>query len=235
MNFHNPIRYAVLASTNEFIMRSYRKLPHGTVVVADTQTKGRGRFNRKWHSGRGGLWFSVLLKHKKPEKTFLLTFAAAVSVAKAIREQGLPAVIKWPNDILIHGRKVCGILTENVVAGKSVATVVGIGINVNNHVGLASATTLKSEKGIEIDKESLLKDVLRYYARYCDAYTKDSYSSILRDWKLLWDSGGKKVRVTTVRGVVSGVAAGISGDGSLIVRAKGREIIVVEGDLVQGV
>jgi BirA family biotin operon repressor/biotin-[acetyl-CoA-carboxylase] ligase len=233
MHFTNIVRRRVIASTNDFLREHYHSIPHGTVVVADTQTRGRGRFRRRWQSGRGGLWFSILLKQNHVGKTFLLTFAAAVSVVKAVRGLGLPAVVKWPNDVLLSNRKVCGILTENIIKGSSVVTIVGIGINVNNRVDLESATTLKAELGKEADKELLLRRCLLHYSHYCAAYRRKDYSTILRDWRRCWGAKGEEVRVSTINGLVSGTAVGVDDEGDLVVRTKkGGRVVVVEGDLM---
>ncbi|HUW66946.1 MAG TPA: biotin--[acetyl-CoA-carboxylase] ligase, partial [Candidatus Nanoarchaeia archaeon] len=87
--------------------------PNGTVIVAEQQLEGRGRMGREWESPRGGVWFSVILKpDMSPDHIYRLTLVAGLSVAKVLVDMGIPAQIKWPNDIIIHEKKVCGILTE---------------------------------------------------------------------------------------------------------------------------
>lgn len=225
------LQYASLNSTNDFIKRHFSTLQSRTVVIADTQKKGRGRFNRQWHSGKGGLWFSILVKHTRPDATFLLTFAAAVSVAKAINDLRIPARIKWPNDIWIREKKVCGILTENMIKGSTINTIVGIGINVNNQIHLSTATTMKKELGKEIDKDILLKRILKYYNTYCSDFQKGSYRKILSDWNRYWLSKGKTVKMKTVNGTFKGTAIGISEEGSLILQTRKGKKTIVEGDV----
>jgi len=225
------LRYGILGSTNDFVKRRYKGLPHCAVVVADSQTRGRGRFDRKWHSGKGGLWFSVLFRHKDASRSFLLNFAAAASVASVLRSIGIPAVVKWPNDVLVGGRKICGILSENIIQGKSVWSVVGIGLNVNNRVPLNSATSVKMELGKDVGKESLLKKILSCYSRYLSAYNKRNDKIIISAWCRYWQSRGKKVRVHTVHGDVKGTANSIGSEGSLFIKSRGKLVKIVEGDV----
>ncbi|MEM2676119.1 MAG: biotin--[acetyl-CoA-carboxylase] ligase, partial [Candidatus Bathyarchaeia archaeon] len=144
--------------------------PEGTVAIAETQTAGRGRIGRKWHSPKGGLWFSITLKpNLKPSETVKLVFLAGLAVAETLRELcGLKAETKWPNDVLVDGRKVCGILSEMKTVGEKVDyVVVGVGINANINVEKElppelreTATSLKAMLGKEISMENLFKGLL---------------------------------------------------------------------------
>ena len=110
------------------------KVPEGTVVVAEVQTSGRGRLGREWFSPKGGLWFSVVLRPKtEASEAAKLVFAASLAVADALGEFcGLHAETKWPNDVLVKGKKICGILAEINSTGKNVNyAVVGVGLNAN--------------------------------------------------------------------------------------------------------
>lgn len=120
-----------LASTQDKAKEFSKKGLSNVVITADVQTEGRGRFKRKWHSSKGGLWMSILLKPKSAENMQYLTFVAAISVVKVIKKMtGIDAKIKWPNDVHYKGKKLCGILTEGIF-GKESYAVVGIGLNVN--------------------------------------------------------------------------------------------------------
>ena len=132
-----------LASTQEKAKEFSRKGLSDIAVIADIQTEGRGRFKRKWVSGKGGLWMSILLKPKNTENLQYLTFAAAVSVFNSIKKiSNISTKIKWPNDLHYKGKKLCGILTEGIF-GKDNFVVVGIGLNTNqlqdhlNHLTVA--------------------------------------------------------------------------------------------------
>ncbi len=129
------VYYPQVSSTNEVAKQLAREgAAEGTVVLAETQTSGHGRLRRKWFSPKEGLWFSLIL-HPKLEPTRLpqLTFMTAAATAKTIKDMyGLKAGIKWPNDVLVNRRKVCGILTEGcMINGKVKFAVVGVGVNAN--------------------------------------------------------------------------------------------------------
>jgi BirA family biotin operon repressor/biotin-[acetyl-CoA-carboxylase] ligase len=120
----------------------------GTVVVAEEQERGRGRLGRSWFSGKGGLWFTVILRPGQ-RLVNLLSLAVGVSVARVLRGIGLPARLKWPNDVVIEGKKVGGILVEAFSgSGEEITALVGIGLNVNNDLPEELAETSASLKGI---------------------------------------------------------------------------------------
>lgn len=224
-------RYRVLSSTNDFLKARHGEFPTGIVVVAAEQTRGRGRFSRKWHSPAGGLWFSVLFRNTVPSKSFLLAFAAAVSVTQAMRGLGVHAAIKWPNDVYVGKRKVCGILPESVVSGRLQDVVVGIGINVNNRCPLPSAITMRMCLGKRIDVDGFMGSVLVHYNRYYSMLLGGKSGMIIRDWNKCWGWRGRRVCLVAVNRTVRGVAEGISKDGSLVIRtAGGKKVFVIEGD-----
>src|SRR3989338_7594384 len=124
-------RFKSLPSTQDKAKEFSRKGLSNIAVIADIQTKGRGRFKRKWHSQKGSLSMSILLKPSNIKNLQYLTFAAAISVVKSIKKSAnLNTKIKWPNDVHYKGKKLCGILTEGIF-GKENYAVVGIGLNVN--------------------------------------------------------------------------------------------------------
>src|SRR3989344_4439747 len=132
MHSHKIHHFKSLTSTQDKAKEFAKKGLSNVIIVADIQTKGRGRFKRKWFSQKGGLWMSILLKPKNVENLQYLTFAAAVAVAKSIKKTAnLSTSIKWPNDVHYKGKKLCGILTEGIFPANYV--VVGIGLNVNQN------------------------------------------------------------------------------------------------------
>jgi len=160
-------------STNDVVLRLAEEgAPEGVVVFAEEQTRGRGRHRRSWDSRRGrGLWFSVLLRPKLPaERLVFLPLLAAGAVARTIRERlGVPASLKWPNDVLVRGRKIAGVLVESRSAhsGGPPVCALGLGINVNHEpdelprTGGAGATSLRMETGAAVDRVPLAREVLR--------------------------------------------------------------------------
>lgn len=212
----------------------------GTVVVARTQERGRGRLGRRWLSPPGGLWFSIVLRPTcPPARVAGLTLLAAVSVANAVRSvTKIEAGIKWPNDILIGGRKVGGILTEMTAEMNVVKYVVlGVGLNVNidtsgfPHDLLMPATSLKEEAGRQVDLEKLLKTCLKNLTA---DYKKlgDGFVEILERWKALSVVIGKKVKVSQPGTAIEGKAVAVHADGALeVVDGEGSSHIVHAGDL----
>ena len=208
------------------------------IVVADIQTKGRGRFKRNWFSQKGGLWMSILLKPENTENLQYLTFAAAVAVAKSIKKTAnLSTSIKWPNDVHYKGKKLCGILTEGVFGRKNYA-VVGIGVNVNQHKFpdeiKDSAISLKLINKKTINLKKLLKAIAGEFFRLCNNYyNKNKPQKILEIWKKYCDTINKNITVTTRTKKLNGKAIGIDKDGSLLVELHNKKIIkVLEGDVI---
>ena len=143
-----------IPSTNIYAKQLIKDdIEEGTIVIADVQTSGRGRKNRYWHSPYGGLWLSVILYPDiPPESGMLITMAVSISVAQAIKDvTGIKTEIKWPNDLLLRKKKVCGILTEiNAEMHKINYTIVGIGINVNNKIDEKLKKTAISMKLLKV-------------------------------------------------------------------------------------
>ncbi len=232
-NNFNISRFNVLDSTNLFVKENNSDMLSGTIVVADVQTAGKGRFNRSWVSDSGGLWFSILLKHQTPEKSFMFGFAVGVCVCRAANALGIAADVKWPNDVLVDGKKLCGILSENIICGDSVSTIVGVGININNSIPLESATTLSEELGRGIDTQDFLKSVLNLFKEYLRSIESNKAGHVLSDWNSYWGGKGDSVCVKTLSGDIVGIAEAIDSDGCLVVRsADNSQSIVSEGDLV---
>ncbi|MEM3627822.1 MAG: biotin--[acetyl-CoA-carboxylase] ligase [Candidatus Bathyarchaeia archaeon] len=180
-------------STNNFAKKLARYgAVEGTVVVAEEQTAGRGRHGRKWFSPKGGLYFSVILRPKmKVNKTVGVIVAAGLAVIKVLSENyGLRVEAKWPNDVLLDGKKVCGILTEVNSTGENVNyVVVGIGINVNSATAKEFpeelkpiATSLREKLKRKVELEPLLKQCLEKLEEVYEAYIKLGFQPTLEEW-----------------------------------------------------
>lgn len=182
----NVIRVPIIGSTNDFLKENWRTFPHGTVVVADVQTAGRGRFNRLWHSPEGGLWFSILFKPRKRVRPSFYTKLCAVSIVRALKRMKIDAKLKWPNDVYVDGKKLAGILTETVFEEEQIrAVIVGIGLNVNNEIPQelkAKATSLKILTGEEFEKLSVMNSILKQINKALKAYSKKP-EALTRVWK----------------------------------------------------
>jgi len=219
------IECSVLKSTNDTVLTlASEGEQDGTVVRADAQTRGRGQHGRGWHSPKGlGLYFSVLLRPPiLPEHTHRITIVSAVAVAQAIEGYtGLPARIKWPNDICINNKKACGILTESESGRHYIKhAVVGFGINVNHTPGdlpreiASSATSLRIASGREWDRDILFTKILTELDGLYREMIEGKISNLVEFFDP-WDAlAGEMVQINTIRGR----ACGISEHGELLVK-----------------
>ena len=213
--------------------------PHGTTVVANMQSAGRGRRGRLWQSPAGSaIYMTILLKPRFiPDKASMLTLVMALSVADAIAEAtGLSAGIKWPNDVVVNKKKVCGILTEmNVELDYIQYVVIGVGINVNNNSPeefpeeiRQTATSLKIESGMQISRAALLERVLAHFEKNYNIFTRTLDLSALMeayDSRLL--NLNAEVRVLDPKGEYTGIARGIDPTGELLVEKENGEVVPV--------
>ncbi len=226
-----------LTSTQDKAKEFAKKGLSGVIIISNIQTKGRGRFKRKWHSSKGGLWMSIVLKPKNTENLQLLTFAAAVAVVKSIKKlTNINAKIKWPNDVHYKGKKLCGILTEGIF-GKENCVVVGIGLNVNQDNfpdGIKNiAASLKTINGKEVNIKESMKIIIGQFSNlYENYYNKNKFDKILREWKKYSDTIGKNVKVISRNKLWNGKAVGLDENCSLSVKLKNKKIIkIAEGDI----
>lgn len=226
----------VTDSTNLDIRRAAEKnAVHGTVAVGEQQTAGKGRRGRTWVSPPGeNLYFSMLLLPElEADRASMVTLVMALAVAGAVRDMGLEAKIKWPNDVVIQGKKICGILTEMFFKEDgSYYLVIGTGINVNQREFpeeiKMTATSLLREKQMEVDREALLAGVLRWFSVYYDALIRDgNLSGLRREYESLLVNFHTQVEVLDPKGAWKGVAEGINDTGELMVRHENGTVEAV--------
>ena len=198
--------------------------PEGTIVVAETQTKGRGRIGRHWFSPKyKGIYLSLILRPDiLPNSTPLLTLLCAVSICEATKnETGLDTQIKWPNDLLMHNKKIGGILTElNAEMDITHFVVVGIGINVNNDKKalVEGATSLKEQTKEEINRINLIQEILRRIEANYLYFQQKGSAQIIEKWRLNSATLGKRIKVSYQKNHFEGQAIDIDSDGGLLVR-----------------
>lgn len=230
-------------STNDIVEKLARdKVPEGVVVFAESQSKGRGRLGRKWISPpRRGLWFSVLLRPRmRPAAVTQITIAAATALFRAIRAQtGLTPEIKWPNDILIGGKKTAGILTELAAEPDEVKHVIlGMGVSVNIAASefpaelRKVATSLKIETGHRQDRAALavkiLQELDRDYARLRDG----EFEAVADEWEQHCSTIGHEVTVAIGSRKIHGRAESLDADGALQLRTQhGHLERIIGGDV----
>lgn len=208
----------------------------GSVVVAETQSASRGRLGRRWVSGPGNLYLSVLLYPTIQALPFLSSLAGVATVRAIAKTTGLRPRLKWPNDVLLDGKKVAGVLVESAIAGDSVRyAVVGIGINValdtGTHDELSSfASSLNHLAGDQVSREELLRRTLQeldtLYLALVDGKTP------LSEWRSLLDTLGHRVQVTGPVDAQIGLAEDLDEVGNLLLRLDdGRLVTVTAGDV----
>ncbi|MGB8216921.1 MAG: biotin--[acetyl-CoA-carboxylase] ligase [Candidatus Methanoperedens sp.] len=226
-------------STNIIAREMAGSVEEGTVVIAESQTGGRGRLGRKWLSPEGGIWLSIILKPGiQPLYAPRITLMAGVSAAKTIRSLGIPAKIKWPNDILINGKKVCGILTEIEAEIDMIEyCVVGIGIDANVDTESFpeeirdSSTSLKKELGREINRVDFVQKLLSEFDALYLKFRKDEFPSILDEWRNMSATIGEWVKITTQSRTIYGEAIGVDNEGALILETdEGKLEKIVAGN-----
>ena len=231
-------------STNDIVDKLARDgVKEGVVVFAESQTKGRGRLGRKWLSpAKKGLWFSILLRPQlRPPETTRLTVASATALRRAIQSHtGLQAEIKWPNDILIGGRKVAGILTElSAELDRVKYVILGIGVDVNlSHAELPPelrkiATSIKAELGRTVSRAELAVAILRELDRDYAAVTDGQFQNLADEWEEHCGTIGHRVKIRIGQREISGRAESLGDDGALLVRTDhGHLERIVGGDVL---
>ena len=231
------IYYPTLTSTMEVAKREARQgAAEGTVVIAGEQTAGRGRKNRAWLSPRGSIALSIILYPSVVYLPYLIMLASLAVVHSIEAVTGLQPQVKWPNDVLVNGKKVCGILVENRVRRNIVDyAIIGIGVNVNLRLSrfpeiLPTATSLSDELGRDISQLDLIRRLLVEIERLYLALPAGE--SIYQEWRHSLVTLGKKVQVRSGKTIYEGIAESIDRDGSLLLRhLDGSLTKIVAGDV----
>ncbi|NPB07054.1 MAG: biotin--[acetyl-CoA-carboxylase] ligase [Aquificae bacterium] len=213
-----------LPSTQDELKRG--GYPSGTVLVADRQTAGRGRRGRRWLSDEGGLYFSFLLRPELFPELLPLPVVLGLAVCRLLENEGLRPSLKWPNDVYLSGRKLCGILTEVSKSG----LVVGVGLNVNQTSfpeGL-NATSLKLETGRTLDRKELLLKLLKSFSEELGRFRQEGFKGLRKEAvdRLLWL--GEEVKLSDGR---TGKLAGLSERGGLLLLTERGLEEVLSGEL----
>jgi BirA family biotin operon repressor/biotin-[acetyl-CoA-carboxylase] ligase len=202
---------------------------HGTIVIAKKQDMGKGRIGRTWISPEGGLWMSIIFRPNfSVDNIIFIQFIGALAVANAIREiTKIDCKLKWPNDVLINEKKVCGILVDVNLENENNKIVMGIGLNanidsslINNFLndGNIKATTLKEECGNDIDLLFLIKSILEKLEHYYDALSRGKTLEIIDSWKEKSEMFGKKAIVYDGNEKLIGHVIDIDQNGGLVMK-----------------
>ncbi len=216
--------------------------PEGALVLAETQSAGRGRFGRAWFSPPGkGIYLSFLLRPNVPLAVApQMTLLIAVALCRAIRKETVAnATIKWPNDILVDGKKICGILVETMLEADVVkAMIAGVGVTANVRADelpeeLADrVTSLLEATGAPVSRESIVVAFLKQFDWLYEVYRKEGFGPVRTLWEALSSTLHGRVRISTPQGFAEGVAEGITEEGALLVRDDdGHVRAMYSGDL----
>jgi BirA family biotin operon repressor/biotin-[acetyl-CoA-carboxylase] ligase len=221
-------------STNDVARSLADSCPDGTVVLAEVQTRGRGRLARSWSSPPGGIWMSVVLKPRLPlSQAYRVNMAVGLAVTSALScLYELEGKIKWPNDILVNGRKISGILLEvRAELDRLDYVIAGVGLNVNVDPSRFPedwhATSISDQLGGNVSRTELIQEILRGIE---EAYLNLESEEIIEEWRNLSDTTGRYVRISSTEGDLEGEAVGLGEDGSLCLKTKRGLQRVLAGD-----
>ncbi|MGB9124530.1 MAG: biotin--[acetyl-CoA-carboxylase] ligase [Nitrosotalea sp.] len=235
--------FDTIDSTQNFALKLSQK-PHenGSVVIAERQTKGRGRLNRKWVSPKGGIWMSILLRPNfELSQTSLFPMIASLALSLAIEKTlKIRPELKWPNDVMRKGKKVAGILIDVAIESNKIDyIIIGVGINfrirpekisrlVNNPQRLYGITTLVKEKGNPVE---LVQQFLLELEQMYNKVISGSIAEIRKEWIKRSSTIGKNVTATTTTGLLKGKAIGIDETGALLLSNRGKIQHLLAGDI----
>lgn len=232
-------KYGLIDSTNLLALREFDNLSDGAVITAEKQSAGRGRMDRIWLSEGKGLYFTVVIKDcDSPEKCSSFSHLLAVSICSALKKYGLNPSIKWPNDVLCGGGKICGILVQAAVNEKGlVGVVLGAGINVaQDELDFVNimypARSLKMLTDKNFDKNKLLTDVLdEFYSRKQD-FVKNGFAFFKKEYLSFCRYIGKEITINIHDRKIKGIAENINEQGCIVINSGGKLLTVTAGDVL---
>ncbi len=238
---HTVFSFDSIDSTNTFAKQlQSNDAPHGTLIIAEEQTAGRGRLQRNWVSpfGKNLLLSIILFPDFGMEKILLLPFAGSLAIADAIENvTGLSSTCKWPNDLLINGKKVCGMLLESSLGNSAQEKIVlGIGLNVNQEEFSedlkSKASSLQLECGAVINRVTLLRNILEELEHRYEQLSHFPSQRLLNDWRMKALLFGKKITVLESEFSFTATAIDVNEDGSLIIETEdGLKRNIFAGDV----
>lgn len=229
------VRMKVVDSTNEKAKEMLDDvLEEGTVIVAERQAAGRGRYGRAWSSPPGGIYISIVLKPSE-RNVQLLSLLSGLPVVRTLRLHGVDARLKWPNDVMVGEKKIAGILCEGVHRRDSFWAIVGIGINTAPDLGRlppdvrTEATSIKNETSQDVDNDRFVERLLAEYDAFYAAYRSGETTRLLAEYRGICATLGKSVVIETAKGRVKGTARDVTALGALVVEDAGKRVEVFEG------
>jgi|TARA_B110000263_G_scaffold186730_1_gene164393 BirA family biotin operon repressor/biotin-[acetyl-CoA-carboxylase] ligase len=233
-------------STQDFAQQiAQDKKEDGTIIIAEKQTAGKGRLNRKWTSPKGGIWFSLIIHPKfEVSSSTLVPIAGAVALSKSIKTiLGIETSVKWPNDIIMNGKKVAGMLVDASFQANNIEyLILGIGINfdidekklekkLKNSPNFYGVSSLR-ERNDKTPPKLLLKEFLLQFEKILSQLNKGKKLKIVKEWTERADGIGKKITINTSNEQISGISHGIDNDGALKVKTSKELRKIFVGDVV---
>lgn len=235
--------YEKINSTNEFLKTEIinnHKIKNKTIISTFNQINGHGRLQRKWVSNyNSNLSFSIYLESDKAnEKTPSLTMAAALAISDFIKSKNIPANVKWPNDVLVNQKKICGILSEYVVIpNKNInAIIIGIGININMNIEEASeidqpATSLFIETGHQYSLKNTLSELCKYLEFWIQKWDLSGFRALKKEWIEQTGPVGRKISINDHNTIINGIFEGYGENGELLIKQKEDIIKIWSGEI----
>ena len=233
-----------LDSTQNFAQQiAADKKENGTIVIAEKQTSGRGRLDRKWTSPKGGIWFSLIIHPKfDVSSSTLIPILSAVALSKSIKKiLGIDTEVKWPNDIIINGKKVAGILVDASFQANNIDyLILGIGINFDIDTKKLEKRLSKTPNFYGVNSlrgnnktppKILLKEFLFQFEKNLSNLDKGEKAKIVKEWTKKAAGIGRKITINTSSGKISGISQGIDTDGALKIKTKKKIERVLVGDV----
>ncbi len=233
-----------LDSTQNFAQQiAADKKENGTIVIAEKQTSGRGRLDRKWTSPKGGIWFSLIIHPKfDVSSSTLIPILSAVALSKSIKKiLGVETEVKWPNDIILNGKKVAGILVDASVQANNIDyLILGIGINFDIDTKKLEKRLSKTPNFYGVNSlrgnnktppKILLKEFLFQFEKNLSSLDKGEKAKIVKEWTKKAAGIGRKITINTSSGKISGISQGIDTDGALKIKTKKKIERVLVGDV----
>ena len=221
------------------------KQENGTIIIAEKQTSGRGRLDRKWTSPKGGIWFSLIIHPKfDVSSSTLIPILSAVALSKSIKSVlDIETEVKWPNDITMNGKKVAGVLVDASFQTNSIDyLILGIGINFDIDTKKLEKRLTKTPNFYGIDSlrgkedktppKKLLKEFLLQFEKNLFQLDKGEKSKIIKEWTKRAAGIGKKITINTSNGKISGISQGIDNDGALKIKTRNEIKKIYVGDVV---
>ncbi|MCB4792361.1 MAG: biotin--[acetyl-CoA-carboxylase] ligase [Elusimicrobia bacterium] len=236
--FCKTIIYRNEVSSTQLVAKKLAEqgMDEGTLVICEKQTSAYGRLQRHWSAPDGGVWFSLILKPRLlPEKVPQITLAMSISIARVLENSlGIKPFIKWPNDIVVNDKKICGIITEmSSEVGNVNWVVAGVGLNANNVTPKNLKNIAVSLKGIlqkEVNRSELLADILINYLEAYEILCAKGFLSLKDEYNKYAYLTGKAVKVKTPNAIISGIALKVDQEGYLMVKTSNGVFKVLSGD-----